>query len=92
MKTCTSCEKKLPFEMFAVRKATKKDGRAPWCKDCVRAYQRKLRAQKKAALDAEYLQGLRVRIYDTMVKNGANGRLAEELAPTIAQNLLTDDL
>lgn len=91
MKVCTSCEKTLPAEMYAVRKATRKDGKAPWCKDCVRAYQRTLRIRKREAADEEYRNGLKVRLYDLISQASGNYKIAADIAPSIADGLLADD-
>ena len=90
LKICTSCEKQLPSEMFAARKATKKDGKAPMCKDCVRAYQRVLRLRKREAADSEYKNGLKVRLYDLITQASGSYKLAADIAPDVAEGLLAD--
>ena len=91
MKLCTSCEKLQPAENYAARKATKKDGKAPMCKDCVRAYQRTLRIRKREAADEEYRNGLKVRLYDLISKTSGNYKIAADIAPGVADGLLADD-
>jgi len=91
MKVCTSCEKTLPAEMYAARKATRKDGKAPWCKDCVRAYQRTLRLRKREAAEQEYRNGLKVRLYDLITQASGSYKIAADIAPDVADGLLADD-
>ena len=89
MKTCTSCEKTLPLEMYAARKATRKDGKAPWCKDCVRAYQRKLYLKKKIQDDERYAFGLQAKVFELACKAGIGQATAAKVAPIVTEGLLT---
>lgn len=89
MKTCTSCEKSLPLDMFAARKATRKDGKAPWCKDCVRAYQTKLRNRKRMKEEERYAFGLQAKVFELSMKAGISSSTAAKVAPVVTEGLLT---
>ena len=89
MKTCTSCENTLPLDSFAARKATRKDGKAPWCKDCVRAYQRKLRAKKRTQEEERYAYGLQAKVFELTMKAGLGSSTASKIAPVVTEGLLT---
>lgn len=75
-KTCSKCHQCKDLDAFAQR-ASSKDGRHPWCRECMSTYNKMYAAQRgrdvnrKSRLNREY--GLSLQGYDTLLEFQGGG-------------------